>query len=393
MNYDIKIPGKGTLVFKPERAKEVGKRIIEIYHNPNSIMGRTIPPQIANFPIFLDNDPKGAAHYLMTLAMTDYQTESDKLYPNICKMVNKEYKSGNGFIFDPTFIATNFQTKKEVKTFYENLGSIIAPHAKYRYLLENAITLQQEFDGDVRNIIESTGKKTLESELAIQKHLKGFGEGTTPLFLKYCMQRKLIDFIDPEELLVKVDVHKLRFPFAMQLFDFEETHKGSFWEIDNSNTKLINGFKEIYKYMATSNAKNNKQAVNNLQAIDETVWRLSTDICRNKNINLCQDQCPILNSCSGLPYSISGKASPKKRKEKDRIKANEESIGTNQELFGVLPITRNPKREELHQNTRMFYDRKTKKFHIAQGWRTIYPKVDCREGEKNTSEQKRLFDF
>jgi hypothetical protein len=226
-------------------------------------------------------DPKNAAKFLFTRTSLDKLSLSSYLHRRTLETWADEEKR---WIFYPENVIVHDEVK--IGSFlkkYFNYGIPISQKVSAgKAYLNNARIIMDEYNGDPRNLILNKSVEQARGE--IQK-LTGFGTGLANLLMiEYC-SREIACPTDLINLKPKIDRHKARIP------------------INTGVIKLLNHWKEkgyihsdaLVERLEDSYVRVAAREGLDLIEIDAALWIIGSEICSQRNYNLCKKDCPLVD--------------------------------------------------------------------------------------------------
>lgn len=242
-----------------------------------------------NVPVELEFSPRQikpkdelwASIYLWQCAFFERITKSSEIMINAHRAW---YNPNEKWIFDPfrIAIASEKDVEKVLKgTFQFNLQgkNEVSPAIRYK---NNASLLLKEYDGDPRNLINY---KTIEESRKHLMRFEGIGTGIANLFLHYLGDRQLAVPIDPQNGLLKVDIHKGRLPINV----------GAVTPINGEiarSDKYVGTMEHAYHRICKKNNLDPKK-------LDAALWLIGSLGCAKNELAFCHLKCPLYSTCLG----------------------------------------------------------------------------------------------
>lgn len=148
-------------------------------------------------------------------------------------------------------------------------------------LHSNAARLVELYDGDPRNII---AYNTVEQARENLRQFEGIGTGIANLFILYLLERKIASPVDPENILLKVDIHKGRIPI----------NTGAVKPINHEIARddhYVASMESAYRSVAT------RERIE-METLDPVLWIIGSELCVRKDHDYCA-LCPLEEECGG----------------------------------------------------------------------------------------------
>lgn len=242
-----------------------------------------------NLPDELENVPRTdrpkeeltAAKYLWAAAFFERINQSRII------IRNARYVWGiqsDRWIFDPHEVVQHLESKIEriiKKGFQFNLKSEGEETPAERFLY-NARMLVRDYEGDPRNLVKD--RTVAEARERLMK-FKGIGTGISNLFIIYLLDRQLVSPLDPENALLKVDVHKGRLPINCGAVTptNEEIYR------DESYVKTL---EQAYWRVCRKHEFDP-------HILDAVLWIIGSNGCARNDYSHCKMNCPLFGECEG----------------------------------------------------------------------------------------------
>ena len=274
--------GDKGFVIDYERLGEISERAYRAYVEGRGIFRHkeAFLPQWA-LPGDLEYDPQRtetkcpiqAGDYLFLLASLERRSLSKQNIKNGLKAWEDESKR---WIFSPESVVE--RTPEEIR---ESIIEGFQYHVNGfsdNFLYNNKI-LVGEFGGHARNIINN---QTVEESRRRLMEFKGIASGIANLFIIYCTDRWVAHVQDPEEIMVKIDIHKGKIP------------------VNTDAVTLVNGrirrdllvhpLEEAYLEIC-------KEQGFNGGTLDAALWLIGSQICARRDFGRCVSLCPLEELC------------------------------------------------------------------------------------------------
>lgn len=153
---------------------------------------------------------------------------------------------------------------------------------------DNALKLKTEYQGDPRNLI--TGKTIAQARDTIMSFDK-YGTGLANLLIMEMMDRELVNPIDPENVLFKIDVHKER--FALMVDAILITNR----EISIKEGYATSILEESYRRFC----HDKNLTLQEMIELDSALWIIGSKVCATKSHVVCAANCPLEERCTAYP--------------------------------------------------------------------------------------------
>lgn len=248
--------------------------------------GRRFLPQW-NLPEALEHSPRkdkpanclAAANYLWACAFFERINQSRVIIRNANRVWLDPRKKN---IFDPSMVrGMGYEDVREIleEDFQFALQSRGESPPAERFK-DNAELLVRLYGADPRNLIRYN---TVEQARANMMEFQGIGTGIANLYLMWSMERRLAFPRDPENALLKVDVHKGRLPANCNAVEatnheiprderFVDTMEQAYWQVCRE--------KEL-----------------DAQKVDSALWIIGSEGCARNDYVHCQRVCPLSGLC------------------------------------------------------------------------------------------------
>jgi hypothetical protein len=224
-------------------------------------------------------NPLQAPLYLWTCVFFERITKSSQTIKNALRIWDEKSKN---WIFNPREVAQRSLPEiEEILTgdFQFNLQGLNEEPPEERFLF-NAKHLVDNFGGDPRNLIRYNTVKQARDNLM---EFKGIGTGISNLFIIYLMEREIISPRDPENALLKVDVHKGRIP------------------INCGAVRPTNGQIARDEFYVDTMEKAYREVCRkydlDAKILDAALWVIGSEICAKRNYGLCNLACAAFTFC------------------------------------------------------------------------------------------------
>jgi endonuclease III len=217
--------------------------------------------------------PRLAAHYLWTSASFERRAKSRELMAGFTELWEEKR-----WFFNP---------REVIKKSLEEITEAVKKDLRYglsetpAYFLDNAKRLITDYGGNPRNLI--VGRTVEEARTEISK-FRGVGPGIANLFILYMFDRKIALPADPENLMLKIDVHKARVLINTEVIKSEV----------NVRRSDIVPLAEI-AYRESCRRQNLDPST-----LDAALWIIGSEVCNARNYEACVDKCPFAEElCKG----------------------------------------------------------------------------------------------
>ena len=218
--------------------------------------------------------PGDAANYLFLMASLEKQTLTRT---NIKKSLETWAEEDKRWIFRPEEVAQ--RSDKEVFDVCKKSLGYVLGNFPINYK-NNATTIAEKYGGDARNIMDTLSVEESRRRLM---EFRGIGSGIANLFMIYLLERKIASVTDPENVLLKVDVHKGRLPLntdCVTLVKAGEVRRDLLVPI------LESAYWKVCK-------ENNFDPV----ILDAALWIVGSGVCVKRDYFSCVESCPIEDMC------------------------------------------------------------------------------------------------
>jgi len=273
--------GKNSFYIDKERLREV---ILRAYHASQQGKGifqdsQVFLPQWA-LPEGLEyrpqrvqvRFPKQAANYLLPMAFMERRRQTKV---NIAYGVRTWNDQTTRWLFDSSEVVK--RSPEEVKTAVrENLRYTLNDFPS-SFIRNNRI-LYEKYGGDARKLVEG---RTFKEAGKLLREFHGI-DGIADLFMRYLDDRDIAKLQDPEEIRLKIDIHKARIPLNTNAVVTENGRV----RID----QLAREIKEIYHQIGLEEGLN-------IAIMDSAIWRIGENGCIKRNYSHCLAACPLEDIC------------------------------------------------------------------------------------------------
>ncbi|MBN1175423.1 hypothetical protein JXA48_02145 [Candidatus Woesearchaeota archaeon] len=220
----------------------------------------------------------------------DTQKQSRYHYRDMLKL----YVADNNFLTLENILKRNHEQAKKFVT--NNLGTMAK---KGVYLIDGYTRIKTEYDSNIMNLVD---KDVAITQKRIEA-MPGFGDQVAGLFLHTLRDNKIFKFENEEDLCPKVDFHDYNLGVSTGII--KDLHG------ETPQTR-----KTLYSQFLRDLAKEENI---NIFDLDSYMWAIG-QICVQKNISLCEYQCPLSSLYEGprtfyLKNDYSEKATTKKNKK------------------------------------------------------------------------------
>jgi endonuclease III len=219
------------------------------------------------------NMPRGdynKAGYLFTMVSLERKALTRINIRNAKEIINNKFTID--WIFDPYQVSKATLediTKIFVEDFQYNLDGFPKNYKA------NCQKIVKEYNSCPTNIINW---KTIEESRKRLMEFKGIGTGIANLFIIYLLDAKLAYIKDPENILLKVDVHKGRLPL-------------------NTNSIIIPNSEirrdQIVKILESAYLETCKNKFLDPCFLDAALWIIGSEVCAKRDYEKCARDCPL----------------------------------------------------------------------------------------------------
>ncbi len=268
-----------------KKIDEIVLRAYNAMQNPEEAKRlRRFMPQW-NLPADFENEPMTqeprwlppAARYLFVEAWFERRTQSREIIAACQEVWNDRSRN---WIFEPELVAgaTIEEIASVLKYLPHRAHNKDANKAAERFQ-ENAMILIDEYESDPRNIIlDQTTEKARDN----LQRFWGIGRGIANLYILYCIERQIASPTDPENALLKIDIHKGRIPFNTGAIKTDRKEL-RIWGMESGLEKAY--WKACDKLSLPP------------EIVDGALWVIGSEICSKKDYNECQLNCPLADIC------------------------------------------------------------------------------------------------
>jgi len=265
-----------------ERLKEISARAYHAYEDGRGIFKHkerflpqwAIPPEIEYEPQMAETRLSNrAGNYLFVLASMEKKSQTKQNIKNGLKTwANPETR----WIFSPEeVVQRNLREIKQVLS--QNLRYTINNFSSN--FLSNNHMMVDEYEGYAKNIIDG---QTVEESRRRLMMFKGIGTGIANLYIIYCTDRQIAQVQDPEEMRLKVDIHKARVP----------TNTNAVLPANGRVRRdlLVPALEASYLQVCRDEGFNRGR-------LDSALWLIGSQICVKKDMAQCVSLCPLEKLC------------------------------------------------------------------------------------------------
>lgn len=277
------INNKNNFKFNKKRLTEVCLRAYSLHgKNLETFQSKILPqwnlPEELEFKIPKKKvkSPKKAAQYLWLIALLERRSLSKM---NIINGKATWKNAETRWIFNPQKVAT--KNPSEVHYILKNNLQYTLNNFAINYQ-ENIKKLLKEYQGDLRNVIKG---KTVEQAKKELMKFKGIGTGIANLLMIYLQDRQIVSPTNPEELHIKIDIHKARIPINTGAIIPEQYRL--------RRDSLIKLLEKEYSEVC-------KQHSLNPCRLDSTFFIIGSEICAKRDYDICYRYCPLEKLCISL---------------------------------------------------------------------------------------------
>lgn len=228
-------------------------------------------------------EPYLAASYLWACIYFERMNQSRLIMKNALRVWKNENK--RWFFFQTEVAERSLSDIREiiVNDFHFNLQTKKeeSPEEKYK---KNAQLLLKEYSGDPRNLIAY--KHVKEAKRHLQR-FGGIGTGIANLYMIYLMDRKIVSPLDPENALLKIDIHKGRIPINVDAIRPLGKNRGI-----RRDDRYIKELELAYWSITKNNQLDPRK-------LDAALWIIGSEICSKNKLIKCSLECPLYKSCTG----------------------------------------------------------------------------------------------
>jgi len=261
------------------------KRFLPQFNLPLDLDNASVKKRIlaSDFPWEVEvSDPSATTKYLWTCVFFERMNQSDLITRNAHAVWGDPRKN---WMFQPERVAdANYSDIEDIlmRDFQFNLQSENedSPATRFR---NNADLLIRKYGGDPREIVD--GSKVGQARRNLME-FQGIGTGIANLFIIYLMDRKLACPSDPENALLKVDVHKGRIPVNCGAVT---PTNGEIYRDERYADDLEKAYHSICK-------KHGFDA----RRLDAALWAVGSKGCARQDYTHCRMVCPLFDLCEGF---------------------------------------------------------------------------------------------
>jgi len=262
---------------------EICKRVSDEFKkkNPFGLDGiKNYLPEF-NLPLELDFDPPRievpdpltASKYLFLLASMERKSQSRI---NIRNGLFTWAQPSKRWVFDPVQVIVHPESEIESICRRDLQHGLDNFHKRYK---KNCATLVKDYGGYPRILINN---QTVDQARANLMELDGIGTGIANLYIHYLLDRKIASPTNPEDALLKVDIHKGALPFNIVCADINEnTIRGDI---------VTEVFEPLYRQVI-------KRQGLDPSLLDSGLWFIGSEECNKEDYNVCLAKCPLVDMC------------------------------------------------------------------------------------------------
>ncbi|MFA5992937.1 MAG: hypothetical protein WC796_04485 [Candidatus Pacearchaeota archaeon] len=233
-------------------------------------------------PAIKVQDPLRASLYLWTCAFFERMNQSRYIITNAARVWNDPNKR---WFFHPVQVATHSLEQISDITLGEfqfNLTGLREEPPEKRYL-DNALLLVNEYHGDPRKLIE---ERTVEEARKNIMQFKGIGSGIANLYILYLLEREITSPTDPENVLLKVDIHKARLLLNTQA-------------VKTKSQRVRRGM--LTPALEKAYLESSRRQGLDPRDLDAALWITGSEGCARRDYSFCLYHCVLCDSlCTSL---------------------------------------------------------------------------------------------
>jgi len=276
-----------------------------------------LPSSLEFDPIKKDTkNPLKASKYLFTMASLERKAltrEHIKNAKRVWKMPGKRW------VFDQEEVRK--RPLEEIRKIFTGEFAYSINNFSLNYQINSTI-LAGSYNGDPRKIVQG---KTVEKARQEMMSFKGIGTGIANLFILYLLERRIASPVNPQNILLKVDVHKARIPINTRVIrsQYEEVRR----------EQLVPALEKAYWQAC-------KDESLDPAILDAALWTIGSEVCAKRNYEDCQSHCCLVDRVciSNVPED--------ENTSKFRICQNGERVDTRKnkdqvymEFFSEVPVS------------------------------------------------------
>lgn len=258
-----------------QTASEAYKQGQGIYSDQRKFLPQwNLPQELEYNPQQVETkNPLEASKYLWTLASLERKSLSRVNIKNGLKTWNNPELR---WIFNPLEVAVKNldEVTNALKTAFHYTLNEFPKHYK-----ENATRLTKAYE---TNSIKTIENKTVEEAREILMSFNGIGPGISNLFILYCHERGIVSPLDPENMRLKIDIHKARIPVNTGCIS-----------TNNQRVRrdlLVPLLEEDCLYIC-------KTFKIDAITLDPALWVPGSEVCTKRNYKKCITKCSLERLC------------------------------------------------------------------------------------------------
>ncbi len=153
----------------------------------------------------------------------------------------------------------------------------LSPAERYK---ANAVLIRDKYNGDPGNAINGL---TVEQAMVNLREFENFGPGLAALLIVYYLDRELVRVKNPEEALLKVDVHKARIPINIGAV---RSGNGT---THIHPTTLVEPLTKAYQKIC-------KKGKHSPIMMNDSLWVIGSEVCAKRSYENCMRYCPLASA-------------------------------------------------------------------------------------------------
>jgi len=273
--------GKNPFYLDKERLREICLRAYHAYETGEGIFRNSeiflpqwaLPKELEYSPRKIQvKSPRQVANYLFVMASMERRRQTKV---NIAYGMNTWNNQETRWLFD---------SEKVVKRNPEEVKIAVLENLRYTLndfpssFINNNRILYTKYNGDARNLVEG---RTFKEAGKLIREFQGI-DGIADLFMRYLDDRAIARLQDPEEIRLKIDIHKARIPINTNAVI---TTTGRV-RIDQLTPEI----KEAYHQIGLEEGLN-------MAIMDAAIWRIGENGCNRRDYSHCIAACPLEDIC------------------------------------------------------------------------------------------------
>jgi hypothetical protein len=233
-----------------------------------------LPPELENDPWTEEpQDSLKTARFLFLMASMERRSQSNQNIKNALKTWENPRLR---WIFDQGEVAR--REPDEVFEVCKNSLKYTLSKFPLNYHF-NSKVISSAYGNDPRKLIEGKTVSKAKSEI---ESFKGIGTGISNLFIHYYLNRRIAFPSDPENALLKVDIHKTRIPLNTDCVYIDQ--------VSIRRDSLVQDLEIAYLDICLGTGIN-------ASLLDSILWVIGSEGCSRKDYRHCNAHCPLVEKC------------------------------------------------------------------------------------------------